>query len=75
MQRGSGRIKDGVDGGTWYLAQVADGAWCMRARAATEVTPRRVLAELSGYPAVVTANGNLFHLGTSLARLAASRNH
>jgi len=34
-----------------------------------------VLDHLSGYPAVVTTNGNLFYLGTSLLRLAASRDN
>ena len=64
--------RDGPDGGTWYLAQAADGVWRIHARTAGEVTPRRVLDELSGYPAVVTTNGNLFYLGTSLVRLAGS---
>ncbi len=72
MQRVPDGIKDGVDGGTWYLAQVADGAWRIQARTAGDVSPRRVLDQLSGYPAVITTNGNLFYLGTSLVRLAAS---
>ncbi len=72
MQQGSGKAHRDTDGGTWYLAQVADGAWRIQARTAGEVSPQRVLDQLSGYPAVITTNGNLFYLGTSLVRLAAS---
>lgn len=71
--RGETRQKqERTDGGTWYMAQVADGAWRIEARSASEVSPRRVLDHLSGYPAVITTNGNLFYLGTSLVRLVAA---
>lgn len=61
--------------GTWYLAQAADGAWRIHARSEADLAPVRVLAELSGYPAVVTTNGNLFHLGMSVARLVSLRSN
>jgi len=73
MRNETRETQETPDGGTWYLAQVADGAWRIQVRSAAEVSPRRVLDHLSGYPAVVTTNGNLFYLGTSLLRLAASR--
>lgn len=65
----------GTNDGTWYLAQAADGAWKIHARAETEVTSFRILAELAGYPAVITTNGNLFHLGTPLLKLIGWRSH
>ncbi|MHB0875928.1 MAG: hypothetical protein ACYC5O_07775 [Anaerolineae bacterium] len=61
--------------GTWYLAQAADGAWQLFMRSQSDVFGLRTLVELAGYPAVVTPNGNLFHLGTSRRRLAAMREH
>lgn len=63
------------DGGTWYLAQAADGAWRLFARDQSESARARVLLELAGYPAVITPGGNLFHLGASLRRVAAMRRH
>jgi hypothetical protein len=68
-------VGKGPNSGTWYLAQAADGAWRMHARMEAELSPIRVLAELSGYPAVITTNGNLFHLGTPLTRLVNLRSH
>jgi hypothetical protein len=61
--------------GTWYLAQSADGAWRMFSRSQTDTIALRTLVELAGYPAVVTPGGNLFHLGSSLRRMAAMREH
>ena len=61
--------------GTWYLAQAADGAWQLFSRSQSDVVGLQTLIELAGYPAVLTPNGNLFHLGTSRRRLAAMREH
>ncbi|NPV09593.1 MAG: hypothetical protein HPY83_16740 [Anaerolineae bacterium] len=73
--RDSTTHRTGFGNGTWYLAQAADGAWRMHARSEAELAPLRVLAELSGYPAVVTSNGNLFHLGMPAARLVNLRSN
>ena len=61
--------------GTWYLAQSADGAWQLFSRSQTDTIGLRTLVELAGYPAVITPDGHLFHLGSSRHRLAAMREH
>lgn len=73
MRNVTGQTNDLMDGGTWYLAQAADGAWRIHACSAADVSPRRVLDHLSGYPAVITTNGNLFYLGSSVVRLVGAR--
>jgi len=55
-------------GGTWYLAQVAEGAWRLFARNQNDVVGMQAFTELMSYPAVITPNGNLFHLGMSPRR-------
>lgn len=60
-------------GGTWYLAQAAEGAWQLFVRNQNDIVGMQAVMELLSYPAVVTPNGNLFHLGMSRRRLAALR--
>ena len=62
-----------LDSGTWYLAQAADGVWRIHARAGTHMASMRFVAELLRYPAVLTSNGNLFHLGTPPEKAATQR--
>ena len=69
MKRGSHGDNSPEDSGTWYLRQAADGAWQIHARSHMTAMDMQLLAHLRRYPAVVTPNGNLFHLGTPLGKL------
>jgi len=64
-----------LNSGTWYLAQAANGAWRIHARLGCEMAHVRLIAELLRYPAVVTSNGNLFHLGTPSAKAISLRDN
>jgi len=75
VARGQRSEEGRESGGTWYLTQAADGVWRMHARSHAALADLEVLAQLRGYPAVITPNGNLFHLGTPLRRMRAMLRH